>query len=136
MKYPIVIHKDADSDYGVTFPDLPGCFSAGDSFEQALEMAQEAAELHLEGLLEEGAGIPQPAPIEHHMQNPDYQGGVWAMIDVDLSKLSGKARRVNITLPERVLALIDAAARQSGESRSGYLARVAIEAVGRKDRAA
>jgi len=136
MKYPIVIHKDADSDYGVTFPDLPGCFSAGDSFEQALEMAREAAELHLEGLLEEGAGIPRPAPIEQHMQNPDYQGGVWAMIDVDLSKLSGKARRVNITLPERVLAIIDEAARQSGESRSGYLARVAIEAVGRKDRAA
>ena len=126
MKYSIVIHKDTDSDYGVTFPDLPGCFSAGDSFEQALEMAQEAAELHLEGLIEEGAGIPQPAPIEQHMQNPDYQGGVWAVVDVDLSKLSGKARRVNITLPERVLTSIDDYAVRHGGNRSKLLADAAL----------
>ena len=126
MKYPVVIHKDDDSDYGVTFPDLPGCFTAGDSFEQALEMAQEAAELHLEGLLEEGAGIPQPSPLEQHMQNPDYRGGIWAVVDVDLSKLSGKARRVNITLPERVLASIDDYTARHGGNRSKLLAEAAL----------
>jgi predicted RNase H-like HicB family nuclease len=136
MKYAVVIHKDSDSDYGVTVPDLPGCFSAGATFDEALEMAHEAVELHLEGLLEEGRAVPEPSAIEVLIHNPDYKGGVWALIDVDLSKLSGKTRRVNITLPERVLALIDEAARRSGESRSGYLARVAIEAASRGDRAA
>jgi len=136
MKYPVVIHKDADSDYGVTVPDLPGCFSAGQTFDEALEMAREAAELHLEGLLEEGMAVPEPSPIEALMGSADYEGGVWALIEVDLSKLSGKSRRVNITLPERVLAIIDEAARRSGESRSGYLARVALAAAGREDRAA
>jgi predicted RNase H-like HicB family nuclease len=133
MKYPVVIHKDADSDYGVTVPDLPGCFSAGTSFEEALEMAREAAELHLEGMLEDGMAVPEPSPIKALMGNPDYAGGVWALIEVDLSKLSGKTRRINITLPEQVLALIDEAARRSGESLSGYLARVALEAAGREN---
>ena len=54
MKYAVVIHKDNDSDFGVTIPDLPGCFTAGDTFEDAADMAVEAAELHLEGYLEEG----------------------------------------------------------------------------------
>ncbi len=136
MKYPVVIHKDDDSDYGVTVPDLPGCFSAGETFEEAMEMAREAIELHLEGLLEEGMAVPEPSPIEALMGNPDYADGVWALVEADLSKLSGRTRRVNITLPERVLKIIDEAARRSGESRSGYLARVALEAAGRENRAA
>ncbi len=90
MKYPVVIHKDEDSDYGVTIPDLPGCFSAGETFDEALEMAREAAELYLEGLLEEGETMPEPSAIETLMTDPDYADGVWALIDVDLSKLSGK----------------------------------------------
>lgn len=136
MKYPVVIHKDEDSDYGVTVPDLPGCFSAGETFDEALEMAREAMELHLEGLLDEGMNVPEPSPIESLLSNPDYAGGVWALVDVDLSRLSGKTVRVNITLPERVLAIIDDAASRSGESRSGYLARVAVDAAARGGRAA
>jgi len=136
MKYPVVIHKDADSDYGVIVPDLPGCFSAGKTFDEALDMAREAVGLHLEGLLAEGMPVPAPSPIEALIGNPEYAGGVWALVDVDLSKISGKTRRVNITLPERVLALIDEAARRSGESRSAYLARVAMEAASRNERAA
>ncbi len=51
MRYPIVIHKDSHSDYGVTIPDLPGCFSVGSTIEEAINMAQEAAECHIEGIL-------------------------------------------------------------------------------------
>ena len=131
MKYPVVIHKDPDSDYGVTLPDLPGCFSAGRTLEEALEMAREAAELHLEGLLEDGEPLPEPSPIEALRQRPEYANGIWALIDVDLSRISGRARRINITLPERVLRIIDEAAKRSGESRSGYLARAALECAGR-----
>ena len=51
MQYPVVIHKDVESIYGVTVPDLPGCFSAGETLEEAGESAQEAIACHLEGLL-------------------------------------------------------------------------------------
>ena len=61
MNYPIVLHKDRDSDYGVTVPDLPGCFSAGKTVDEALAMAKEAIELHLEGLIHEGQPIPPRA---------------------------------------------------------------------------
>ena len=55
MKYPIVIHKDQHSDYGILFPDLPGCFSAGSSIEEA--MAIVLASLSLLGLGIFGPGI-------------------------------------------------------------------------------
>lgn len=53
---------------------------------------------------------------------------IWAVVGVDLAALSGKSRRLNISLPERVLRRIDAAAKKSGESRSGFLARIALDA--------
>lgn len=127
MRYPIVLHKDPDSDYGVTVPDLPGCFSAGTTTDEALGGAVEAIECHLEGMLADGETIPVPQPIEEHQKDPDYAGGVWALVDVDLSKLSGKAKRVNITLPERVLALVDKYATDIGETRSGFIAQAALE---------
>ena len=103
MKYPIVLDKDEYSDYGVTIPDLPGCFSAGASIEEAIAMAQEAAECHIEGLLMDAEPVPLPSPVEEYKENPDYQNCLWALIDVDLSKLSLKSKRINITLPERLL---------------------------------
>ena len=127
MRYPVVIHKDESSDYGVTVPDLPGCFSAGETFDEALSEIVEAIECHLEGLLQDGEPIPTPDSIEHHQANPDYVGGVWAIVTVDLSKLSGKSRRVNITVPERLLTLMDQYAGQHGESRSGLIAQAAME---------
>ncbi|MGD8631311.1 MAG: type II toxin-antitoxin system HicB family antitoxin [Gammaproteobacteria bacterium] len=131
MRYPVVIHKDKSSDYGVTVPDLPGCFSAGDTMEEALTNAVEAIECHLEGLLLDGDEIPQAQPVEAHIKNKDYAGGTWALVSVDLSKLASKAKRINITLPERVLTLVDDQARREGESRSGLLARAVMEYIGR-----
>lgn len=84
MHYPIVIHKDKASDYGVIVPDLPGCFTAGDTMDEAIHMAHEAIELHLEGLIEEGEAVPEPGRIEDHQHNPDYAGGAWAVVSVDL----------------------------------------------------
>ena len=64
MRFPIVIHKEKKSDYGVTVPDLPGCFSAGSTMDEAMAMTREAIELHIEGLIEEGLPVPDPTPIE------------------------------------------------------------------------
>ncbi len=127
MKYPVVIHKDKNSDYGVTFPDIPGCFSIGTSIEEALAMAQEAAECHIEGMLLDSEPIPVPTSIESHRDNPDYKDGLWALVDIDISKLSLKAKRVNITIPERLLNTVDNYARNHGETRSGLLSQAVTE---------
>jgi len=129
MRYAVVIHKDRDSDYGVTVPDLPGCFSAGNTVEDALHHAIEAIECHIEGLLMDGEAIPKAKPVEQHRVHPEYRSGFWALVDVDVSKLSGKSRRVNITLPERILTQIDSCALRTGETRSGLLMNAALEYV-------
>ncbi len=86
MNYLIAIHKDPDSDYGVTVPDLPGCFSAGSSMDEALLMAREAIELHIECMLQDGEEIPLPHDIEELRQNPDYADAIWAVVSVDVPK--------------------------------------------------
>ncbi len=127
MRYPVVIHKDPDRDYGVTVPDLPGCFSAGESLDDAIKSTVEAIECHIEGLLIDEEEIPSPTAIETHRGNPDFTDGIWALVDVDLSKLSGKSRRVNITIPERILSQIDNFASRHGESRSGLITTATLE---------
>ena len=132
MRFAAVIHKDAGTGYGVTVPDLPGCFSAGDTLEEAIESTAEAVACHIEGLLLEGEPVPEAASLESHRTNEDYRNGFWVLVTTDVSKLSSKARRVNITLPERVLAIVDEAAVREGESRSGWLARAALSYVQRQ----
>lgn len=127
MRYPVVIHKDPESDYGVTVPDLTGCFSAGETLDDALKEVVEAIECHIEGMLMDGEAVPTPKTVEYHQSNPDYSDGVWAIVSVDITKLSGKTRRVNITLPERVLTMMDKYATEHGETRSGFITQAAIE---------
>jgi len=129
MKYPIAIEPGDDAHaFGVVVPDLPGCFSAGDTLDEAIDNAREAIELWLEVVIDDGGAVPEPASFAAHQAKPDYAGWVWAVVEVDLSALSDKAERVNITLPARVLRRIDAAAKAAGESRSGYIARRALAA--------
>ncbi len=80
MNFPVVIHKDKTSDYGVTVPDLPGCISAGATVDKALAMAREAIELHLEGLIEAGNAVPVASPIEKLRTDPKFAGGIWALV--------------------------------------------------------
>ncbi len=131
MRFPIVIHKDRNSGYGVTVPDLPGCFSAGDTLDEAIDSAHEAIACHLEGLLMDGETIPEQVPLEAHRAHKEHRGGTWALVSIDISKLSSKAKRVNITIPARVLAIVDEAAAREGETRSGFLARAALSYVER-----
>ena len=104
MRYPIVLHTDDNIRYGVTVPDLPGCFSSGETFDEALESVKEAIDLHAEGLTEDGSELPVPRTIAQHQLNPDYADGVWAVVEVDLSRYQGKAEKINITLTRRVLS--------------------------------
>lgn len=88
MYFPIAIHKDPDSDYGVTVPDLPGCFSAGSTIDEAMLMAREAIELYLDTLIEDGREIPEPSDIETLQKNPDYAGATWAIVSADYKRKS------------------------------------------------
>ena len=127
MKYSIVIHKDPDSDYSVTIPDLPGCFSAGSTIEEAINKAQEAAECHIEGMLLDLEPIPAPRDIEVHRTKTEYEDGIWALVDVDISKLSLKSKRINITMPERLIMTVDQYAKKYGSTRSGLLSQAVTE---------
>lgn len=121
MLFPVVIHKDEDSDYGVTIPDMPGCFTAGSTLENAVGNIQDAVECHYVGEAE----LPVPSPLERWIADPDYAGGTWLLIDVDLSRLNVKSKRVNVTLPENLLHEIDRFAAAHSMTRSGLLARAA-----------
>lgn len=130
MRFPVVLHTDDGIHYGVTVPDLPGCFSAGDSIDEALVQVQEAMDLHLESLLEDDTSeLPVPQPIAVHQKDPDYADGIWAMVDFDTSKYEGKAEKINITVPRNVLHRIDVYTAKHGESRSGFLTRAAKQAM-------
>lgn len=129
MKIAVVLHSDDGQRYGVTVPDLAGCFSAGDSIDDALESVKEAIELHLEGLLEVGQDMPSIATISQHQNNPDYVGGVWAVVEVDTTAFEGKAEQIEITLPKLLLKRIDDYAHAKHLTRSVFLAEAARTAM-------
>jgi predicted RNase H-like HicB family nuclease len=125
MRFPVVLHSDDGVRFGVTVPDLPGCFSAGDTFDEALDSVLEAIDLHLEGIVEEGGEVPVPHAIAEHRANSDFADGVWSVVEVDVARFEGKAEKINITLPRRLLTKIDNYTRAHGETRSGFLAEAA-----------
>src|SRR3990167_2525768 len=127
MRYPVVIHKDKDSDFGVMVPDIPGCSSAGSSYDEALNNVIDAIECHLEGLLMDNESIPVGASIDHWISDNSFKDGVWAFVDIDLSLISGNAKRVNITMPERILNLIDLYSKShTVKNRSSFLTDAAL----------
>jgi hypothetical protein len=107
---------------------VPGCFSAGGTVSQALENVQEALALHFEGLVADGETLPQAQEVDTHMGNPDYAGGVWAVVDFDVTPYLGKAVRFNASLPENLLQRIDERVKRDHRyaSRSGFLATAAL----------
>lgn len=118
-----LIHKDADSDFGVSFPDLPGLVTAGTTLDEARDMAEEALALHLEGILEDGASVPEPSLLEEIMADPENRSGVAILVSVKDDQ--PKIVRVNVTLPGDVLEQIDKYAETHGYTRSGLLAQAA-----------
>ncbi|MFZ3005157.1 MAG: type II toxin-antitoxin system HicB family antitoxin [Phenylobacterium sp.] len=121
--YIALIHKDPDSDYGVSFPDLPGCVTAGSTLDEAREMATEALALHVAGMAEDGEPVPEPSLLEAVMRDPENRDGV--AILVPLADGPIKSIRVNVTIPEDALAEIDAYAEAHGFTRSGFLVTAA-----------
>jgi predicted RNase H-like HicB family nuclease len=126
--YIAVVHKDPKSDFGVSFPDFPGCVTAGSSIDEAKDMAHDALALHIKGMLEDGESIPAPSKLEDIMADPGYSDAV-AVLVVSVSETKPRSVRVNITVPEDMLRKIDAVAKKRGMSRSSFLVNAAQNAI-------
>ena len=117
--YIALLRKDDASDYGVDFPDFPGCVTAGETLEEARLMAAEALAGHVEAMREDGESIPAPSDLDTIMGDPDNADAVAFLVSVPGA--ASRSRRVQVTLPEDLLEAIDKVA----SNRSAFLARAA-----------
>jgi len=128
MRYPIAIEPGSDTTaFGVVVPDLPGCFSAGDTLDEAVSGAEEAAAAWIDAALDAGQAIPGPTSLDAIRGMPDYAGWAFGVITLNPALFDDTIERVNITLPRRVLKRLDALAQAAGESRSGFIAQLTLE---------
>lgn len=124
--FPIVIYKDTESDYGTEVPDLQGCYSAGSTISEALEQTREAIYAHLEGMAKDGEVVPKASDLSAIQGSGDHADALaFAVVEIDLNKVSTATERINVTLPKWLISSIDA----SEPNRSRFLAQSAIRAL-------
>jgi predicted RNase H-like HicB family nuclease len=123
MEYIAYLHKDRDSDYGVSFPDFPGCITAGKTLDEASRLAPEALALHIAGMIEDGDAVPEPSKLDDVAADAAKHGAVAFMVSVDAPDATV---RVNITARESQIEKIDALPEAAGLTRSAYMVRSAI----------
>lgn len=129
MFYPAYIHSDKDGSASGFFPDVPGCYFAGDSLDDAFQDARDALTAHFEALYEIDERLPSPGIVEEHLvNNPgDFTGGQWLLVDINMKQFDGRAERINITIPRRLLVKIDSFVSEHPQfsNRSAFLAEAA-----------
>ena len=123
MDYIAYLHKDRKSDFGVSFPDFPGCITAGRTLEEARRRAAEALSFHIAGMIEDGEKIPNPSSVDDVAGDPAIKGAVAFLVPAH----SERTIRINITAPESQIEKIDRLARSAGLTRSAFLVRSAIQ---------
>ncbi len=126
--YIAVVHKDSSSDYGVSFPDFPGCITGGKSIDEIKDLAKEALSGHIKTMSEFGEEIPSPTKLDDIIAKQDYADTV-AFLVVTVPEIKPKIVRVNITLPENILHQIDITAKKRGMSRSSFLTHAAQDSI-------
>ena len=132
MLYPIAIEIGDDKHaYSVIVPDVQGCYSAGDTLEEAIVNAREAIEFHISGMVEDGESIPKPSSIEVYRNSEEYKDFIFSIVDVDLSHLMGRSEKINVTLPILLIRRIDefVATHPEYKTRSGFLAEASLERI-------
>ena len=125
MDYIAYLHKDKGSDFGVSFPDFPGCITAGKTLDEAHRMASEALGLHIAGMVEDGEEIPAPSTLDALVNDPAREGAVAFLVHVDPEAME-RTVRINITARERQLEEIDKLANKAGLTRSAYMVQSAL----------
>lgn len=128
LNFVAIVTKEPKSCYGVEFPDVPGCFSAGDTLEEALANAQEALGGHLALLVKEGDALPKGSTVDAIHRNKKYAHAA-ALLVVSVPHPKPRAIRVNITIPEDLAEEASRFARAHRMSRSAFLAQAAIGAM-------
>src|SRR4051812_39618850 len=123
-EYIGLIRKEPASDFGVDFPDFPGCVTAGRTLDEARRMAAQALALHIEGMAEDGEAIPEPSTIDDLVNDPDMRRAVAFLISVDVP--AEKTVRINITARQSQIEAIDRLADEAGMTRSAYVVRSAL----------
>ena len=126
MEYIAYLHKDRKSDYGVSFPDFPGCVTAGKTLDEARRLAAEALSLHIEGMMEDREAIPEASTLDALAEDPAMSGAVAFLVHVEVAD---KAVRFNITARRSQMAEIDRRARKEGMTRSAYIVASALTQV-------
>ena len=121
----IELPQDGSTSYGVVVPDFPGCSVAGDTFDEALANAKKAISKRLESMNAKEQAIPQPSSPEE-VTKKLKKGWVCYGIDIEPHQLLTKAKRINITVPEGVLHIIDQEAKKRHQNRSAFLADAAL----------
>lgn len=131
MNIPVLLHKDANSVYGVTVPDIAGCFSFGNSIKEAMKNVREAIASHIDLTSELGTVVViTPTPIEELIKNPDLEpNGIWALINIEEGPPNMSSERFNVSMPHCALKKIDDHVKAIHDTRSGFLCRVALEAI-------
>jgi predicted RNase H-like HicB family nuclease len=130
VEYIAYLHKDGKSDFGVSFPDFPGCITAGRTLEEARRLAPEALALHIQGLMEDGETIPEPSTLDELERDPARRGAVCFVVSANPA--ADKAVRVNITARASQIRKIDALADRAGLTRSAFLVQSALGNAGRR----
>jgi predicted RNase H-like HicB family nuclease len=127
MRYIAFIHKDPDSVYGVSFPDVPGCISAGDTIDEAVRNGVEALSGHVRMLEADGDPVPAPRDFDAIMNDPELaedRAGAMTTV-IPLVRDRGSTTRINVSFDLGLLEAIDAAATERGQTRSAFLASAA-----------
>ena len=128
MRFPVAIEPgDEATAFGIVFPDLPGCFSAGDTLDEAMENAEEAAAGWIDATLDAGGAIPRASSLDALRDTPEFAGWSFGVITLDPALFDDTIERVNITLPRRVLKRLDALAQAAGANRSAFIAQLTLE---------
>lgn len=128
MKLLLAIHKDKAGTYGVTIPDVPGCYSWDDTIDDAIRNARDAVYSHFEAVAAESGGMGEltSSTIEALVAQEEVAGAIWALVEIDISRLDSQPTRINISVPRFVLKKIDTYADWRHESRSGFIAHAAL----------
>ena len=117
-EYIAAIQKDHSSEYGVTFPDFPLCITAGKTLEEAKNMAKEALQFHIDGIVEDKEEIPKPLTLDEIKKK--YKSDVFLIISV---KIPTNSKRINITIEENILRKLDKYLEKNGGNRSLFFSQ-------------
>ena len=124
MEYIAYLHKDKNSDYGMSFPDFPGCITAGSSLEEARSLAAQALAFHVAGMRLDGEAIPKPSTLDELRGDPAMKGAVAFLTEL---REPERTVRINITARKSQIAEIDRRARAKGLTRSSYIVQSALK---------